>query len=244
MTRQADLAIRCLNGDGPTVIFLPGYASDMTGTKAIALDAWAVRTGQAYVRFDYSGCGESSGRFTDQTLDSWLDDTLRIIDGTTGAVILIGSSMGGWLMLLAALARPNRIAALIGIAAAPDFTEWGFSAADKERLMHGQDIWQPSDYGAPMLTTARFWSSGQALCLPKGILPIDCPVRLLHGQRDADVPWWHATELAERLRSTDVQITLIKDGDHRLSRDKDTGMLIATIENLIAVTPSPKTGVE
>jgi pimeloyl-ACP methyl ester carboxylesterase len=227
-----NLAVARRGGTCPSVVFLSGYQSDMQGTKAVALDEWAQRTGRGYARFDYRGCGASPGAFEDFTLEDWFADTLSVIDATPGPVVLAGSSMGGWLMLLAALVRPGNVAGLIGIAAAPDFTDWGYSDAEKDQLMRGHDVMQPSPYGEPMLTTARFWASGQALRLPRGELAIDCPVRLLHGQGDEEVPWRHSVDLAARLRSADVQVTLVKDGDHRLSRPQDIALLVATIESL------------
>jgi pimeloyl-ACP methyl ester carboxylesterase len=227
------LAVARREGAGPTVVFLPGYASDMQGTKAAALDEWAARTGRACVRFDYRGCGASPGVFAEQGLEHWFADALSVIDDTQGLVILVGSSMGGWLMLMCALVRPAKIAGLVGIAAAPDFTDWGFSNADKAQLMAGHDLMRPSPYGEPMLTTARFWASGQAMRLPRGEVAIDCPVRLLQGQQDEEVPWRHALDLSARLRSADVQVVLVKDGDHRLSRPQDIALLVATIEAIV-----------
>jgi pimeloyl-ACP methyl ester carboxylesterase len=227
-----DLAVSRREGTGATVVFLSGYASDMHGTKAVALDDWAVRTGRAYARFDYRGCGDSPGVFAEQRLENWFADALSVIDATDGPVILVGSSMGGWLMLTCAMVRQAKVAGLVGIAAAPDFTEWGFTTEEKDKLMRGSDIMRPSVYGEPMLTTARFWGSGQAMRLPRGEVAIDCPVRLLHGQADDEVPWRHALDLAARLRSADVQVTLVKDGDHRLSRPQDIALLIGAIESL------------
>ncbi|UVO54966.1 alpha/beta fold hydrolase [Sphingomonas sp. SUN039] len=226
------LALSRRDGSGPTVAFLSGYQSDMQGTKAVVLDEWAQRSGRGYVRFDYRGCGASPGAFEDFTLEDWFADALSVIDATPGPVVLVGSSMGGWLMLLAALVRPEKIVGLVGIAAAPDFTDWGYSDVEKAQLMRGHDVLQPSAYGEPMLTTARFWASGQALRLPAGDIAFDGAVRLLHGQADDEVPWRHSVDLAARLRSADVQVTLVKDGDHRLSRPQDIALLIAAIESL------------
>lgn len=228
------LAYRHVAGRGPTIVFLPGYMSDMAGGKAVALDAWAAREGRALLRLDYSGCGASDGAFEDGTLDIWRDDALHLIDTlTSGPLVLVGSSMGGWLMLLIALARPERIAAMVGIAAAPDFTDWGFSQDQKITLLAEGRIVEPSEYGeAPMVTTRAFWQSGEANRLLQRSLPIDCPVRLLHGQRDPDVPWHHSLHLAERIRSADVQTLLVKDGDHRLSRPQDIGLLLDVIGRL------------
>lgn len=229
------LAHRHRHGAGPTIVFLPGYMSDMEGGKAIALDDWAARTGRAMLRLDYAGNGASEGRFEDGTLASWRDDALLLIDSLVeGPVVLAGSSMGGWLALLIALARPDRVVGLVGIAAAPDFTEWGFTDADKALLATEGRIVEPTPYGDdPYVTTLAFWESGQALRLLEGTIAIDCPVRLLHGQADADVPWQIALRLADRLRSSDVQTLLVKDGDHRLSRDTDIALLIRTVAALL-----------
>jgi len=228
------LAQHRLAGRTPTIIFLPGYASDMSGSKAVALEDWARGHGQAFVRFDYRGCGESPGVFEDFTLDDWRDDALAIIDNIQGPVIFVGSSMGGWIMLLAALARPERIVGLVGIAAAPDFTNWGLDAANVATLEREGRIAELSDYGPePTVTTHAFWKSGQANLLLEDAIAIDVPIRLIHGQCDPDVPWQHSLRLAGLLRSDDVQVILIKDGDHRLSRDQDIKLLIATLEGLV-----------
>lgn len=236
--RRADgvrLAYARQEGRGPTVIFLSGYMSDMTGSKALALDAWAAREGRSFLRFDYAGCGQSEGDFERQTLDSWLADALLVIDTLApGPVVLAGSSMGGWLMLLAALARPERIAGLVGIAAAPDFTDWGYSQEQKLEILSSGRLEEASPYGPePTVITRGFWQSGETHRLLQGPMAIDCPVRLLHGQRDPDVPWHHSTHLASLLRSDDVQVTLVKDGDHRLSREQDIALLLRTVESLL-----------
>jgi pimeloyl-ACP methyl ester carboxylesterase len=230
----ARVAYDLLRGRDPTLVFLPGYMSDMTGTKALALEGWARRKGRAMLRLDYSGCGASGGRFEDGTLDVWRNDVLLAIGLLGGGpVVLIGSSMGGWLMLLVARALGDQVKGLVGIAAAPDFTDWGFGDAEKGRIARLGRIERPSDYGDPMVTTAAFWNSGRANRQLTEIIPIDCPVRLLHGQQDADVPWDIAMQLAAALRSADVQVTLVKDGDHRLSREQDIALLIATVEQLL-----------
>jgi pimeloyl-ACP methyl ester carboxylesterase len=228
------LAYHFRPGSGPTIVFLPGYMSDMQGGKALALDAWAAGQGRAMLRLDYAGCGESGGAFADGTLESWRDDALLLIDAlTTGPLVIVGSSMGGWLALLVALARPDRVAGLVGIAAAPDFTQWGFTG-DMLRTMRTQGrLVQDSDYGVgDYVTTLAFWESGQRQLLLDGGIAIDCPVRLLHGQRDPDVPWKIALRLAAALRSSDVQTLLVKDGDHRLSRDPDIARLIDAVATL------------
>ena len=230
------LAYRFRPGRGPAILFLPGYMSDMEGGKATALDTWAAGEGRAMLRFDYGGCGASEGAFEAQGLDDWLGDTLAMIDGLApeGPLVLVGSSMGGWLMLLAALARPERVAGLVGIAAAPDFTSWGFTDAEKATIRSEGRLALPSPYGdLPMVTSRTFWESGERNLLLGGEIAIDVPVRLLHGQQDADVPWRNSLTLAERLRSADVQTIFVKDGDHRLSRDPDIALLIATVGALL-----------
>lgn len=220
----------------PTLVFLPGYASDMTGTKALALDAWAGSEGLAMLRFDYAGCGASSGAFEDQGLADWRDDVLALIDTVvSGPVLLVGSSMGGWLALLVALARPQRVAGIVGIAAAPDFTMWGFSQEEKMTILTEGRLERVSEYGPePMVTTRKFWQSGEGNRVLIGEIAYDGPVRLIQGQQDADVPWQYALETAKQLRSADVQLMLIKDGDHRLSRDSDIALLLQTVGNLVA----------
>lgn len=228
------LAYRHQHGRGPTIVFLPGYMSDMQGGKAQAVAAWATAEGRAMLRLDYSGCGESGGVFEDGTLDVWRDDVLAIIRNiVVGPVILVGSSMGGWLMLLVADILGEQVTALVGIAAAPDFTEWGFAEAEKAYLKANGKIGKPSDYGYEQVVTTRgFWESGQANLRLNADIPVSCAVRLLHGQKDQDVPWKTALRLAEMLRSSDVQTTLLKDGDHRLSRDEDIALLIDVIAKL------------
>ncbi|MBV9841353.1 MAG: alpha/beta hydrolase [Sphingomonadaceae bacterium] len=234
------LAYRLRAGAGPTLVFLPGYASDMQGSKALALDDWARRQGRALLRLDYSGNGESDGAFADGTLDRWRDDALLLIDQlTTGPLVIIGSSMGGWIALLVALARPARVHALVGIAAAPDFTEWDFDEARRAILLRDGRIGEPSLYSdAPLHTYRGFWESGQRHLLLDDTIAIDCPVRLLHGRQDEDVPWVIAIRTADALRSADVHAILVKDGDHRLSREQDLALLIATIEALPPPEPA------
>jgi pimeloyl-ACP methyl ester carboxylesterase len=233
--RGLRLAYRHRPGSVPTLVFLPGYMSDMEGGKATALYEWSAAKGLAMLRFDYGGCGASEGDFGAQSLADWRDDALAMIDTLVeGPVVLVGSSMGGWLMLLVALARPDRVKALVGIAAAPDFTSWGFSDAEKAEIASRGRIEEPSPYSdSPYVTTRTFWDSGEALKLLGGEIAIDCPVRLLHGTADEDVPWRLSLELMESLRSADVQAVLVKDGDHRLSREKDIALLIATVDQLL-----------
>lgn len=228
------IAFRHVPGAGPTLVFLPGYMSDMTGSKACAVADWAAKQGRACLRLDYSGCGESTGGFAAGTLSRWRDEVLALIASQcAGPVVLIGSSMGGWLMLLVALAIPERVHALIGIAAAPDFTDWGYSDGQKAALAAGQVVLEDSPYGPePTPTHPGLWADGQAQRLLGGTIALTCPVRLLHGHSDTDVPWDISLRLAQALRSADVQVTLVKDGDHRLSRDADIALLLRTLAAL------------
>lgn len=228
------IAFRHSSGSGPTLVFLPGYMSDMAGSKACAVIDWAVRQGRDCLLLDYSGCGESDGEFADGTLSRWRDEVCSLIAAhCPGQVVLIGSSMGGWLMLLVALQIPDRIAALVGIAAAPDFTAWGFSDEQQAELLSGETVFEENAYGPqPTPTFAGFWADGQSNLLLGTEIAIGCPVRLLQGQQDPDVPWEVALRLAKALRSGDVQVILIKDGDHRLSRDCDIALLLRTVAAL------------
>ena len=227
------LAFRFRPGRGPAILFLPGYGSDMAGSKAEALDAWAAETGHAMLRFDYAGCGESEGRFEDGTLASWRDDALAMVDASEGGLVLVGSSMGGWLMLLVALARSDRVRALVGIASAPDFSDWGFDQDEKMLILQEGRIEQPSAYGSPMVTTRAFWQSAESQRLLHAPIPFDGPVRLLHGEADPEVPTWVSQRIAALVRSADVQTILVKDGDHRLSRPQDIALLLRTVESLL-----------
>ena len=229
------LAFAHREGEGPTIVFLPGYGSDMEGSKAVALDAWAEAQGRAILRLDYRGCGQSEGAFGDATLDDWRDDALDAIDHLTqGPLILVGSSMGGWLMLLIAVERHERVKGLVGVAAAPDFTEWGYDETQRAMLAaDGLIAVEHPDYETPEITTKAFWDSGQASLLLDKEIAIDCPVRLLHGLEDTDVPPSIAFRLGRALRSADVQTLLVKDGEHRLSRPGDLGLLLTTVAALI-----------
>lgn len=229
------LAYRHVPGSSPTVVFLPGYMSDMAGGKATAVLADCAARGQACLLLDYAGCGLSEGRFADQTLIDWRGDVLDLIAALVpGPVVLVGSSMGGWVMLLAALALPPRqVAGLIGIAAAPDFTDWGFSDAQKAIILTEGALLQDTPYGdQPYVTTRALWQSGQDHRLLEGPIPLTCRVHLIHGQRDDDVPWQLSLSLAAALASEAVTVTLIKDGDHRLSRPADIGLLLAAVAGM------------
>ncbi|OBX18093.1 alpha/beta hydrolase [Erythrobacter sp. QSSC1-22B] len=230
------IAYRLTRGSGPALVFLPGYMSDMAGSKATALFDRARAQDRSCLLLDYSGCGESSGSFADGTLSRWRDEVAGLIEALIeGPVVVIGSSMGGWLMLLVGEALGARLAGMVGIAAAPDFTQWGRSAQDKARLEAGETLLDPNPNGPePTPLHPGFFADGQANLRLGGEIALDCPVRLLHGQRDADVPWEISLRLAEALRSDDVQVTLVKDGDHRLSRDSDIALLLRQVETLIA----------
>jgi len=230
------IAYKYRPGRGPTFVFLAGYRSDMEGGKALAVDAWAGREGRAMLRLDYSGCGTSEGEFEDHTLADWRDDVLDVIDAfaPVGPLIIVGSSMGGWLALLVALALGERVQALVGIAAAPDFTDWSSTEPKIEALHRDGRFEEPSDYSdEPDVITLGFWQSGQANLLLGGEIAFDGPVRLLQGQLDSVVPVSIAVRLGRALRSADVQTILVKDGDHRLSREQDIALLIATIALLV-----------
>lgn len=217
------IAYRSRKGASPTVLFLPGYASDMEGAKALALDGFAERRGLSMLRLDYSGTGSSPGRFEDGTLSAWLEEVLAAVDRLTqGPLIVIGSSMGGWIALHLALLRPDRVRAMVGIASAPDFTDWGFAdgaAAEQAGLAR------------------TFWESGQRLLLLDKVIPIDCPVRLLHGEEDGDVPLEVAFRTMRALRSSDVQLNVLKGGGHRLSEPHEIDAILRTVAALLEPQP-------
>jgi pimeloyl-ACP methyl ester carboxylesterase len=217
------IAYRLREGNVPAILFLPGYASDMEGAKALALDSFAEERGLSMLRFDYSGTGSSGGKFEDGTLALWLEEALAVVDQLTdGEVILVGSSMGGWIALHLALLRPDRVKALIGIAAAPDFTDWGFADGDVA-VAHG--------------IGRGFWESGQELLLLDRPIGVDCPVRLLHGELDSDVPLDIAFRLMRALRSSDVQLNVLKGGGHRLSEPHEIRAILGTVTALLEPTP-------
>ncbi len=223
---------------GPGLVFLGGFMSDMTGTKAMALDAFAAERGQAFVRFDYLGHGASSGHFEDGTIGRWAEDAIAVLDNVAeGPQILVGSSMGGWIMLLAALARPERVAGLIGIAAAPDFTEtllWQrYSPEIRETLKRDGVYYEPSDYGEePYPITMTLIEEARAHLLMDKPIPITCPVRLIHGTADADAPCQVSLDLKERLESRDVEVTLVEGGDHRQSTPDELARLCNIVAEL------------
>jgi len=220
-------------------VFLGGFRSDMTGTKALYLEDYCHRRGQGYLRFDYFGHGASSGEAALGTIGRWAEDAIAVLDSLTeGPQVLVGSSMGGWIMLLAALARPSRVHALVGIAAAPDFSEdldWPrLDPAQQRQLRENRAVTLPSEYDPAGYTypLSLFEDSKRHLVMRRMIV-LECPVRLLHGMSDASVPWQTSLSLAKRLASRDIAVTLVKDGDHRLSREADLERLGRTLDELL-----------
>lgn len=244
----AEIAYNRIAGRSPGVIFLPGFRSDMTGDKALALESYCLSRGHAFVRFDYTGHGGSSGAFTDGTIGDWAEDATFVLDQLTdGPQILVGSSMGGWVMLLAALARPNRVVGMLGIAAAPDFTEdliWDTAPEAVRRALTDEGIYyEPSEYSdEPTPITMKLIEDGRKRLLLRTAMPLTCPVRLIHGMRDPDVPWPTAQRIAEALASDDVEITYVKAGDHRLSEPHDLKRLTRTLGALLDQHQPDRTG--
>jgi len=234
------IAYRHTAGKTPGVMFLTGFKSDMQGGKATALEDFCVSRGQAFTRFDYYGHGESSGAFEDGTIGRWADDAVHVLDTVTeGPQILVGSSMGGWIMLLAALRRPERIAGLVGIAAAPDFTRDLIPPAltpDQLAELDAQgycDIPNCYDDQEPYRIRKSLLDEGDNHLLLNGDIALDVPVRLIHGIEDADVPWQTALKISEHLTSRDVEIQFVKAGDHRLSEPHDLDRLTRTVGTLL-----------
>jgi len=245
-TGQAErrIAVRLREGAAPGVFWLGGFKSDMQGTKAVALDAWAAKAGRACIRFDYSGHGESGGAFTDGTIGRWLEESAAVFERfARGPQVLVGSSMGGWMALL--LARElrrravagSKLAGMVLIAPAADFTEelmWKKFSPEVKRQIETTGSWQrPSDYSPePYVITRGLIEDGRKHLLLGGLIETGCPVRILQGVQDTDVPWQHAMELSSRLARDDVVMTLVKDGDHRLSRPEDIERLIEAVQEL------------
>ncbi|MBC7907318.1 MAG: alpha/beta hydrolase [Rhodospirillaceae bacterium] len=235
----ASMAYHRVEGNNPGVVFLHGYRSDMDGGKALALEEFCRRTGRAFLRFDLYGHGKSSGAVEDGTIGRWADDAeAALTELTEGPQILVGSSLGGWIATLAALRMRHRIAGLVGIAAAPDFTEdlmWGEFTPEQKRQMLEQghvvleNCYEPEN---PWTIPRRLIDEGRNHLLLRDAVNLNCPVRLIQGQKDADVPWQTALRLADCLTSADVEVTLVKDGDHRLSRDEDLARMVRVVEQL------------
>ena len=224
-------------GEGPCVVFLGGLKSDMQGTKAVFLEDWAKRTGRAFLRFDYSGHGESSGSFTEGCIGDWHEDTMAAVTALTdGPLVVVGSSMGGWQALLLARACPERIAGMVGIAAAPDFTEDGywanFTDSQKRQLGEAGQVELPSDYMEPYVITKRMIEDGRQRLVLRDPLDLPFPVRLLQGTADTAVTTATAVRLLEHATSPDMQLTLVKDADHRFSDERCLALIVHAIDEV------------
>ncbi|XP_075051658.1 palmitoyl-protein thioesterase ABHD10, mitochondrial [Mixophyes fleayi] len=241
LTRQdlPKLAYQKLKGKSPGVIFLPGYASDMNGQKALALEDFCKSLGHSFIRFDYTGCGNSEGDMKECTIGKWKKDVLSILDTVSeGPQILVGSSMGGWLMLLAALARPEKIAALVGVAPAADHFVTVFNhlpLEEKKAVEENGELKLPSKYSDDGFYNIpySFIKEAENHCLLNSPIPITSPVRLIHGMKDEDVPWHVSMQIADCVLSTDVDVILRKHGQHRMSEKDDMKLLVYTIDDLI-----------
>ena len=224
----------------PRLVWFSGFNSDMSGSKVLALESWAAEHALPFLAFDYSGHGLSEGEFADGTISGWRQDCLSAIDQLTGdePLVLVGSSMGGWMALLTALAKTDRVSGMVLIAPAPDFTEklmWSteFGEEVKRQIME-EGVWmRPSEYGDPYPITRALIEDGRKWQIMDAPIALRCPVRILQGVRDDAVPWQHSQALVSKLESEDVTYTLVKDGDHRLSRDQDIARLLRTVEELI-----------
>jgi pimeloyl-ACP methyl ester carboxylesterase len=237
------IAVRAREGSPPGLFWLGGFNSDMTGTKALALDAWAAEHNRACIRFDYSGHGESGGAFIDGTIGRWLEESVAVFEQyCAGPQVVIGSSMGGWMALLLAremARRPGRRASLAGlvlIAPAPDFTEalmWNSLSPEVRNEIETKGVWlRPSQYGEPYPITRALIEEGRNHLLLGSAIDVGCPVRILQGAQDPDVPWQHAFALTQRLPVDDVVLTMIQDGDHRLSRPQDIARILAAVAEI------------
>lgn len=235
------LAYHKTEGRGPVVVFLGGFMSDMQGTKALFLEDWAKRAGQGFLRFDYSGHGGSSGAFTDGSIGDWAEDAAAAIGAlTSGTVVLVGSSMGGWVSLLVARAMPEKIAGLVGIAAAPDFTEdsmWaGFNADQRAELAESGRIALPSEYDdGPYVITKRLIEDGRGNLVLRSDLELTFPVRLLQGTLDTDVDPSVALRLLDHAQGPDIRLTLVKGADHRFSSEENLQLIADTVGSLLQI---------
>lgn len=233
------IAYRRRRGAAPGVVFLGGFKSDMEGTKAVHLDAWAGRAGRAFLRFDYSGHGQSSGAFADGTVGDWAGDAMAAVSGLTeGPQVLVGSSMGGWISLLLARAMPERVAGLVTVAAAPDFTEdsmWaGFDAAQRRALAETGQVALPSEYGDPYVITRRLIEDGRDRLVLRSPLDLPFPVRFLQGTADRDVEMAVALRLLDHAKGPDMRLTLVAGADHRFSDPDCLALIVASVEEVIA----------
>ena len=231
------IAYHLIDGTGPAVVFLGGFKSDMGGTKAVYLEQWARDSGRAFLRFDYSGHGDSGEEFTDGAIGDWFEDACAAIGLLAGKVVLVGSSMGGWISLLVARAMPERVAGMVTIAAAPDFTEdsmWGgFTDAQKKELMAGH-VALPSEYGEPYIITRRLIEEGRDRLVLRDPLTLNFPVRFLQGTADADVDMSVAMRLLDHAQGPDMRLTLVDGADHRFSDDDCLGLIVTAIEEVLA----------
>ena len=238
-----NIAVRARSGGAPGLFWLGGFKSDMKGTKALALDAWAAEHGRGCVRFDYSGHGESGGEFVDGTIGRWLEEAIAVFEHfCDGPQVVIGSSMGGWMALLLAREVKRRqlakasLAGLVLIAPAPDFTEelmWNGFSREAKREIEDKGVWhRPSEYGDPYPITKNLIQEGRNHLILGAAIDVGCPVRILQGAQDPDVPWQHAMRLTHRLPAEDVVLTMIQDGDHRLSRPQDIARIIAAVAEM------------
>ena len=230
------VAYHLTDGAGPAIVFLGGFKSDMNGTKAVHLEAWARAQGRAFLRFDYSGHGESSEAFTDGCIGDWFEDACAAIGLMSGPLVLIGSSMGGWISLLVARAMPDRIAGLVTIAAAPDFTEdsmWaGFDADQKAQLATEGQVALPSDYGDPYIITNRLIEDGRNQLVLRDPLSLPFPVRFLQGTADADVNMTVALRLIDHVQGPDMRLTLVDGADHRFSDKACLDMITTAVADI------------
>jgi len=240
LTREngTSIAYNKLEGNSPGLIFMSGFMSDMNGSKALALEQHCQERGLAFLRFDYMGHGNSSGNFADGTIGLWAENALTAFDELTeGPQIIIGSSMGGWMMILTAVSRPERVAGLVGIAAAPDFTEdllpKQLTKIQLSKIQEDGFVVIPSEYETPYTITKKLLDDGTQHLVLRNEIPLDCPVRLLHGLEDTSVPWKTALKIQNMVRSKDVEVTLIKNGDHRLSREEDLEKLKKTVMEIV-----------
>lgn len=224
--------------NSPTLVWLSGFNSDMSGTKAVEVKAWAEKQGYGFLAFDYYGHGQSSGEFAKGTISHWREDCLAAIDElSTGPLVLVGSSMGGWMALLSALARPERVIGMLLIAPAPDFTEkllWKeLPGSAQEEIAHEGFWMRPTDYGEPYPITRELISDGKKWSILDAPIDLTMPVTILQGKMDPDVPWTHALKVQEKIVSTDCEFHLIKDGEHRLSRPQDIVRMLTELEVLM-----------